>query len=352
MEPYFIFLFFILLCYFFDSTTNQKNKFFKILVFVGLALFAGFRLNVGIDYESYVKIYYGIEGHSLSEPGSVYMVKLINKIGGTEHLYFLIMAIITEFFVYQILIKEKKYFWLLVLMYYCISIFYLASFNGVRNFTAIAIMIWALRYVESGNFKLFAIISVATAFMFHYSALIFLPLYFYLRRQNSVTQILVISVAVFLGGSILFRLLDYTPYAKYEALMGNNDIRENKVEIIHYLFAAISLALILIGKDFKYFKENSILYNMNTLSFYTILMVIHQSAGSFVMLFQRFNNYFLFSFLLIIPTILSSMKKDNRTATKVVLILFAFAYFIRTIVFKGEHHMLVPYNYDFTLFAH
>ena len=134
--------------------------------------------------------------------------------------------------------------------------------------------------------------------------------------------------------------------------MGNNDIRENKVEIIHYLFAVISLALILTGKYFKNFKENAILYNMNTLSFYTILMVIHQSSGSFVMLFQRFNNYFLFSFLLIIPTILSSMKLDNRTATKVLLVLFAFAYFVRTIVFKGEHHMLVPYNFDFTLFSH
>lgn len=351
MEPYFIFLFFILICYFADSVTGQKSNFYKILVFIGLALFSGFRENVGIDYESYVLIFNGVEGHSLSEPGMAYLMKFISKIGGTEHLYFLLMAIITEFFVYKILIREKRYFWLLVLMYYCISIFYFASFNGVRNFVAIAIIIWALRFVESGEFKKFSAIVLATGFVFHYSALIFIPLYFYLRSHQSIFRVLIISVAVFAGGSVIFGLLEYTPYAKYEKLMGNNDIRENSVEIIHYMFAVISLLLILLGSKFKNFKDDGILYNMNTLSFYTILMVIHQSAGSFVMLLQRFNNYFLFSYLLIVPALLSSMNKDNRSATKVLLVLFSFAYFIRTIVIKGEHHMLVPYDFDFTLFA-
>lgn len=322
-----------------------------MLVFVGLTLFAGFRSNVGIDYASYVLIFNGVEGHSLAEPGMALLMKFISKIGGTEHLYFLIMASITEFFVYKILVKEKQYFWLLVLMYYCISIFYFASFNGVRNFTSIAIIIWSLRFVESGEFKKFALVVVVTGFIFHYSALTFLPLYFYLRSHQSILSILIISLAVFVGGSVLFDFLEYTPYAKYELLMGNNDIRENSVELIHYLFAVLALLLILVGNRFKNLKNDSVLYNINTLSFYTILMVIHQSAGSFVMLLQRFNNYFLFSYLLIVPALLSSMGKGNKAIMKTVLVLFSFAYFIRTIVIKGEHHMLVPYDFDLTLFV-
>lgn len=351
MEPYFIFLAFIFACAGFDYISKQKTNIFKVLVFIGLTLFAGLRSEVGIDYESYAAFYLGLKEGPLHEPGSALLMELLGKINGTVHLYFLIMAIVTEFFVYITVIKEKKIFWLTVVMYYCISIFYFASFNGVRNFAAIAIMTWALKYAENRDFKRFLIISLITGFTFHYSALIFIPLYFYLRYRLSIKQIVLISIVVILGGGIIFVLLKYTPYAKYERFM-EDDTRQNTVELIHYIFAALSLSIILWGRKFKYLSIDNVLYNINTLSFYTILMVIQQSSGTFMMLFQRFNNYFLFGFLLIVPKILMSMQKDNRSFAKVFLILFSFAYFIRTIVFKGEHHMLVPYNFDFTLFAH
>lgn len=349
MEPYFYFLLFLSACYFFDHFTSKDT--YKILAFIGFAAFSGFRENVGIDYKSYVNIFNYTEGYFLHEPGSIFLIEALHKIKGTEHLYFLIMASITEVFVYKILIKERREFWLLVFMYYCVSIFYFASFNAVRNYAAIAIVIWSLKYVETGDFKRYTIIILATTFLFHYSAALFLLLYFYLRRNPSVKEILFTSAVVFLSGSLVSIILPYTPYAKYEALM-SNDFRQDKnsVESIHFLFAFIAFMLILIGRKFSCLKKNPILFNMNSLSFFTILLVIYFSSGSFMMLFQRLNNYFLFSYLLIIPAILRSLSVNSRVPLRGLLLLFSFLYLIRTLVFKGEHHMLVPYDCNFTLF--
>lgn len=333
----------------FDYIAGLKSKGLKILVFIGLTLFSGLRSDVGIDYESYLAFFYGLKEGVLHEPGSALLMELLSRIGGTEHLYFLIMAAVTEFFVYKIFMRETRFFWLLVIMYYCVSIFYFASFNAVRNFAAIAIMIWAVKYAENQDWKKLFLISLITGFTFHYSALIFIPLYFYLRTHLSIKQVLLISILVFFFGSLILLLLEYTPYAKYEKYM-EEDNRENAVEMIHFVFAALSLLVILTGRHFKKLRSHEVLYNMNTMSFYTILIVIHQSSGTFMMLFQRFNNYFLFSFLLIVPAILSSMKKYNRITVVIAIILISFSFLIRTIVFRGEKNMMVPYNFDTTLF--
>ena len=266
MTPYFLFFLFLLLCCFLHLIVNQKSNIYKIITFSGLTLFSGFRLNVGIDYGSYVSIFHGIEGHFVHEPGSALLFFVLNKIGGTEHLYFLLMAIITEYFVYKVLIQEKKCFWLMVFIYYCVSIFYFASFNAVRNFAAISIAIWSLRFVKSGQFNVYAVIIVAVTLTFHYSAFFFLPLYLFLRSHPSIKEIMIIAIAIFIAGNIIFDLILYTPYAKYSLFYFDDD-SENKVRSVHYLFAVFSFLLIMIGRRNKSLRNNNILFNLGHLIF-------------------------------------------------------------------------------------
>lgn len=349
MLPYFLFFLFIFLCYFCDVAINRKRNIFKVLVFIGLTLFAGLRRDVGVDYSSYVYIYDGGLGSTIKEQGTLLIMAFLRSIGGTSQLYFLTMSVVTEFFVYKILICYKKYFWLLVVIYYCASIFYFASFNAVRNSVAIAIIVWSLKYIESEKFLAFFVVVLFTGVVFHYSSLIFIPLFFYLNKEQSIRTILLVGIILLLASGLIFKLLEYSPYAGYIKFL-DNDVRENKVELIHYLFAVISLIIILIGKRFKDLNQNIVVYNMNVLSFYTILLVIHQSSGSFVMLFQRLNNYFIFSYLMIIPLMLSSMRKNTAYIMKVGLLVFSICYIARTVILNGERYMLVPYNFSFQLF--
>lgn len=349
MIPYFLFLLFIFFCYCIDcSQSGRKSDVPKILVFVGLTLFSGLRLNVGTDYESYSMIFSG-DQLPIEEPGTALLMDFLKSIGGTEHLFFLIMAAVTQLFTYKVFIKYRKYFWLLVILYYCISIYYMASFNTVRSSAAIPIMLWALQYIKRNEFIKFMIISLITCLTLHFSALIFVPLYFYLKRDWTIKQIILITVTVVAMSTSMLTLLQYTPYGNY-LIIGENINDETTVDLLHYLFALLSFGIILFGRKFRELKSNSLIYNYNTLAFITIILVIQMSSGLMVILLMRINNYFMFSFLLIIPLVLSSLNPQKRKVAKFFLILISFAYLVRTVIYKGEQTLIVPYNYELILF--
>jgi hypothetical protein len=302
---------------------------------------------VGIDYPSYIEIFNYEE--FTKEPGRTFMISLVKGIYGTGQLYIFVMAVITEFFAYKTLIRyEKNNFWFLTIIYYCVSLFYIASFNGSRQYMAIAVMLWSLHYVENSFLK-YMTISLIAGFAFHFSALVFIPLYFFLKHSFSKKYLIIILICVIFANQMLIELLNYTPYAKYLVYM-DNDGRENKVQFTQYILLIISFFLVLFGDIFKKFGNNIVLYNMNVLCLYTLTLVILQDIPSFIGLFQRFNNYFVYSYLLIIPAVLSSMKKHTAALSKILLVIFSIGYLILTVVVKGEHHMIVPYDMNFILF--
>lgn len=346
MFPYFLILFLIFACAIMDS--QSKNRFFKITIFVIFALFAGLRKDVGIDYPNYVKIFEEVDGCFVNEPGNALLFDFLRKIGATAQLYFFLNAIITQLFVYLILRSQKSYFWLVVFMYYCISLFYMASFNAVRNYVAISIMIWSLRFVEKNELLKFSIIVLMVTFCVHFSALIFLPLFFFLRSNHSKWVIFIILIGLVLGSNLLWGFISMTPYAKYDKF--DNASGDATVDLLHYFFALVSFLLVCFGQKFRYLRDNVVMYNMCVLCLYTIVLVILQSSPWFAMLFQRYCNYFIFSFLIVIPLVISSMKKQYGIIVKVMLCMVSFLYFLRTVIIKGEEHMIVPYDFDLNLF--
>lgn len=345
MIPYFIVLFLIII--FAIADKSSKNNAWKVLIFIVFTLFSGLRYYVGIDYESYSKSFQQIEGYYVNEPGTLFIFSVLRFVGGTEQLYFLLMAAITQLFVYKVLVKLKNGFWLSVFVYYCISLFYMASFNAVRQYAAIAIVTWSLSLIEKDKFLKYFCVILTVSFLFHYSALLFIPLFFYLRKQHSIWLNIGLIGAVIILNKVMLVVLSYTPYLKYAEAMNDRDV---EVESIQYLFAIFSFAMMLVGSKFERFKDNCVIYNMNCMCMYTLLLVIMQTSGTLIMLFQRYNNYFIFSYLLIIPAVLSSMKKKNSFMARQLVVVISVLYLLRTIVINGDHYMLVPYDMSMSLF--
>ncbi len=348
MIPYFVVFLFIIV--FATADQVSKNNAWKVLAFVLLAFFAGFRYKVGIDYDSYVQIFNGEEGHFVNEPGHKLFISIIHLIGGKAQLYLFFMACITQFFVYKTLIKVKKGFWLSVLVYYCISLLYIASFNAVRQYVAISIIVWSLQFVEKEEFRKFCAIVIFVSLCFHYSAFIFIPLYFFLKNRHSMKMTLIIFLVVILSNRLMWEVISLTPYVKYLEHIESGEEREKKVELIQYMFALFSFFMVLIENKFKYMRENTILCNMNALCLYTMTLVTLQTIGSMIMLFQRYNNYFIFSYLFIIPAVMNSMKPKNAIVPKIIVVIVSILYFFRTIVINGDKHILVPYDINLILF--
>ncbi|MCS3279224.1 EpsG family protein [Bacteroides fragilis] len=115
-------------------------------------MFSGFRYYVGVDYVNYVKIYNLEEGYGSRELGFNLILDFLRYIGASYQFMFFIMAVVMQILVYNIIKRYNYSVWISVFIYYCISPFYIATFNGMRQYLAIAVFIVALKYIEQKKY--------------------------------------------------------------------------------------------------------------------------------------------------------------------------------------------------------
>ena len=109
----------------------------------------------------------------------------------------------------------------LVYLFILHQVLYSVSMNGIRQSLAAAIIFAATKYILNGNFKKFLWL-VLLASTFHQTALIFIPIYFIVRRKawTKATFILLsLGVLIAIGfnefSELLFSAIEDTQYGHY-----------------------------------------------------------------------------------------------------------------------------------------
>ena len=330
MFPYFFIYFFLLVFCSLGSVT--KNCFFLICVFILFSIFSGFRYYVGVDYINYVKIYNLEEGYGSRELGFNLILYFLRYIGASYQFMF---------------IKRYNYsVWISVFIYYCISPFYIATFNGMRQYLAIAVFIVALKYIEQKNIFKYIVSLLLGGFFFHESILVFIPLYYILNKTISIKGKLLAFLLTIAGSLAIDKLISYTPYIVYLT----RD-RETHISSFTYIFAGISILFIIFWNKLNSFKSKLIMENMNLFCFLSLLVVLLQSNGVLIQMTLRMNSYFFFVYIILVPAVISSIKNVHmRIGMYFSLHLVLLLYLVRTICFNGHLYDLVPYSMNFNLF--
>lgn len=188
-----------------------KNDFFKkdqiylIMMFFILCFISSFRnYNVGTDTLAYIENF--IQLNTTFKSVSIFdlpmepLFNLLNRVTYTlnDHPQAILF---TTSFIINILValriyNSSKYPWLSVYLYISLYIFY-QSFNGVRQYIAIAIIFYISKYIYERKLIKF-ILGIIIASGFHISALIFLPCYIFnkvnLNRKNIFLFLLYLSL--------------------------------------------------------------------------------------------------------------------------------------------------------------
>lgn len=193
MIIYTIFIFVILaICIAGENMEDTKKRF--LIVFIGffMALFTGLRgPGVDVDYpmlSGYFKIIYPIK-ELFTNPVHFFSVKKIEPMflvtasiikalfkSNAFNIFLLLIAFFSVFFK-TIAIQKYSNAFLYSLFIYCCNYFLLHDITQVRAGLALGIVMMSFEPLVERNFKKFAgIIIIAT--LFHYSAIIFMPLYF------------------------------------------------------------------------------------------------------------------------------------------------------------------------------
>lgn len=167
------------------------KKHFLIIPWSMLFLLSAFRYNVGSDYPNYVMIYNeiiaGTAGSLLLglEPGYLLLIHFSDLIGGNFQLVFFLFSFFTILLMYKTMdsylhTNTEK---LLALLLF-IPMFYFPSLSIMRQFLAIAIFFYALKYIISRDFLKY-LFFIFIGFLFHKSMILMIPMYWLLNIKFS-----------------------------------------------------------------------------------------------------------------------------------------------------------------------
>lgn len=183
---------------------KSRSKFILFFIaFVWLSLIGALRYNVGTDYLVYSRLQIPevLSGNlTLIEPLSTLVFLIGGKIGGNQLVFALIHFLIIGFVTKAIYDQSVDYSFSFFLFF---SLgFFNMSLNLMRQAIAIAIFIYAIKFIyEKKALKYYLWIFVAI--MFHKTAIIYLPIYFFKDIIFSIKK-LIIFIFVFTITSFCF----------------------------------------------------------------------------------------------------------------------------------------------------
>lgn len=347
MAIYFILLAVVFLLLFLSS----RYPWLRALVFFILALFAGLRYKVGIDYDSYVEVFgYLVDGYRnvVREPLFYFVVKFLDMIGGTYQFMFLVFAGFTQYFMYKAIKTNSINFTLSAVLYFTIVSFYLFTFNVVRQWLALPVFLYSLKFLVEKDGKRFLLYNLVTALFFHVSLIFLIPLYFVIDKKFARWKKLAfIGGAIFVGISIR-TILAYTPYGVY--LQATSVGAESSIDLKIYVFLLFAIFLEIFRKHFESSRMRTILMNFNFVSILLLIILLFQNTGVLILVIKRMHNYFLATYIFLIPLLFNKVEDKFRNYFLTVTYMVLAGLYIMTVYFTGDNIQIVPYRINLDLF--
>lgn len=179
---------------------SKHRYFFLYAIAIILILISGLRQpGIDLDYYNYEYSFkYGSSFNIRFEPAFFLIQSSIKFISDNPKYFFLAYAFLgvgIKFFS----IKNLSKLWYLSILVYLSHYFILHEITQIRAGVASAISLYSIIYIYERNFKKFLLLSII-ALSFHYSAIVFFPLYLLNPKAfNKVKYLLIIFTAFILG---------------------------------------------------------------------------------------------------------------------------------------------------------
>lgn len=298
---------------------------FFFLSFLIIFLLSGFRVDVGLDSPSYVRIFNDIYTYDFTyfEPGFRLLITTIQYFTTDPQWLFIISSLLT---VGGIFISIKKFSVnpALSVFLFCTMGFLSHSFNLTRQFISIAIILYSLSFVINKQFMKY-VICVVLAALFHQTALIMLPMYFLLRLKAAPAYYILITLiagalSVFQSAIINSVVMNFYPQYYDEGLLTDRIISP------YYIILCLSLLALAI---YLLYKKRISMNNDESRIMVNLIYLIMLAHIFFVWvpLSNRVSLYLDITLILVIPKLLTYIESKiyRQVATMLAVLYFCYA---------------------------
>lgn len=300
----------------------QNSKFSFYITIIILFLFSFLRFEVGADWNAYLAFYTGEGPVDKVEIGYRTLNNLIASFDFPYFIFLALISMLTLSFIYFVGISTK--YKMIFLFVYFSELFLYYNFSGIRQGVAIAITLFATKYIFSREFYKF-IAMVFLACTFHISAIIYIIAYFvysykFTQKNFIFIFILLFFLVTFLNEIVEF-ILSFLDSGKLYYYLAIAEVNENNTT--NYIIGILKRSIILI----IFFLIPNHLKNSYRLSsyikiylvgyfLYIITYTLNEDIGS------RLSSYFLFMDVLII-SIFFQLKINVRYKLMIFFTIFA-----------------------------
>ncbi|MFS0638312.1 EpsG family protein [Mesobacillus foraminis] len=292
-------------------TFIKPNKFLLFISLVSLVIVSGLRNNIGDTY--FYMHSYQIQNFNLNsiyfkgDFGFNILQGILQSMSSDPQILIFTTALITNTLIVLVLYKYSRMIDLSLYVYITAGL-YTVSMNGIRQFLAAAILFCVTKYLLSGEFKKYLLV-ILLASTIHNSALIFIPMYFIVRREawTRVTfLLLVLSILIVLGfnefSSFLFSTIKDTHYGQY------SEFSEGGASVLRVIVNTVPVFIAFLGKEKlrQLWPKSDYIVNLSVIN----LVFLIVSTQNWI--FARFTIYFSLYNLILISWIVLLFKYNNR----------------------------------------
>lgn len=241
-----------------------------IISFLILFLIGALRKNVGIDYNLYMynQIPRVLSGEfDAVEPLSALVFIMGAKMGSNQYIFAIIQFLIVFFTLAGIYFSSPSYSFSMMLI--LLTGYFNSSLNLMRQMITVSLFLFSLRYIiNEEKKKYFFAMIIAT--LFHYTAVLFIPTYYFVRQKLTYKRLLFYVVISFVFGGILDKVL--LPLFRYLGIYANYwgktemALRANDNFSLSYWLLNMSVitVMLLIRNQYKGEIEKNMIYIYTT----------------------------------------------------------------------------------------
>ncbi|MCL6528444.1 MAG: EpsG family protein [Thermaceae bacterium] len=315
-----------------ESDYKLYRKFFLLSVLFTLIFISTFFKSLSVDYINYVReinvIFFNKSLYSYTLEPTFYLLVLMSQLFFHENITFI-------FFIYSILgislkffsFNKLSYYPLFSVIIYSLSYYWLHDFTQIRAGVASAIFLCSIQDIFERNFFKF-LLKIIFATLFHYSAILYFPLYFIYNRKLELIYYLLPIIGLFsiltnLSSDFLSIIIKFLPFfiqvklGIYIDLSNKHFFPHTNVFNLFYTSLLI-LFYFLIFTTRKKLKIDLIFYlkilSVSIFSFYFF--------SSIPVLAFRISELYDIVILILFPNVISIYKE------KYVFFVFFFFYFL------------------------
>ncbi|NMA64803.1 MAG: EpsG family protein [Clostridiaceae bacterium] len=280
-----------------------------------LILILGLQENVGTDYYAYYQLGQGLRSvawmANRNEFLFIRLVKFVQKYGTPQMLFGLVASIQVAFLmlisyeVNKLEFKLHDFFFL----YFALALVFFNQFNGIRQYIAVYIIVYALLQLVIYEKKLVFFLLVGLAGLFHSSALYFLP-FIVLQKMKDINwpyrrTLLVLGILFIIAMADINHYIEYVlVFTKYRSYIGHGYFR--RMDILGIVTKLPKLLIVLYS---AFFLEK---YNLKQFE-RRLLNLGYMACGVLIMSFSatiiwRFYQYV--DLFLIFPVLILFDKKE------------------------------------------